>query len=827
MAEVQYWVKQTWGGQRREMWVGDSQLDDSCEFWVSSLLAGTRNSRWAKASDLDATWEYYARYDRGTERAISFIKTPPTFVGVTYYVSNNGSDAADGLSAATAWRTLAKVGGFTFASGNRVVLRRADRWKETLAVPRSGLTFGAWWGDPILDADGYCTNAPVIDGGEFVTGWTTYNGGVTDSYVTDDFAGTSGNDITGSAPEVGVGAWVSVNGLGQSVFSSDGCARRGNAAATSMYIAGPKPVAANYRVTANVRIKTLLSVDSAQLVLMANPSGQGYLLYAFGGLVTVAGTNTFRLSYSDSTGTTLVDNPVTFSAGTDRKVAVELVGTTLNGYLDDVLVATVSVAQTRLGVFQGAPGEVGYRIGSSSTPVGADATGMQLIDFDCSPLGAPGTPANTYKATAAADPKLVELRSEMCATGLSPNLLQNKQKFWAGGILYVRSDAGIPSDTDVIGGLRVTGITVGANANTVIQDIGFEHLRGSSVQFASVTSGGQLRRLMTQRSGGDPSGGSGVYGFSGAHTNPIVDGCVVRHTELDGVWMTNPVSPLVQNCVLITIDGTIGDGVQIAATGTTVNGVFRANRFLMANQTSPKGGLILFGDGMTVDGNYFEAGNNFGVSCVGSNYTIVNNVFLRCGSGGAIRVTDNTGLTMDNHLVHHNVIIDALCALFVDTSGTPPFNRTNFKYYANTIVNAAVPPSTAVQNGYGTGQVHFTQPIGGEFKDNIIWNRTGVGRALLLATITGSWASDYNLIGPEASNFLSFTGTQYSTLAAYVAGKTQDATSRITYPKFVNPGGQARDGSAYRPAPGSPAVGTGVLVSGIVAAPPHVGALAP
>lgn len=69
----------------------------------------------------------------------------------TYYVdASGGDDARDGQSQATAWKTIAKVNGSSFASGDQVLFKRGETWRESLVPPSSGMA-----GSPIkFDAYG-------------------------------------------------------------------------------------------------------------------------------------------------------------------------------------------------------------------------------------------------------------------------------------------------------------------------------------------------------------------------------------------------------------------------------------------------------------------------------------------------------------------------------------------------------------------------------------------------------------------------------------------------------------------------------------------------
>jgi hypothetical protein len=73
----------------------------------------------------------------------------------------------------------------------------------------------------------------------------------------------------------------------------------------------------------------------------------------------------------------------------------------------------------------------------------------------------------------------------------------------------------------------------------------------------------------------------------------------------------------------------------------------------------------------------------------------------------------------------------------------------------------------------------------GEVKNNIIWDSEGVSNQAYFVS-TDTMVSDYNVIGPESANYISYDATTYSTLAAYQAGKSQDANSIITDPSFIS-----------------------------------------
>ena len=81
---------------------------------------------------------------------------PASVEAATYYVSPNGDDANNGMSQTAPWQTLAKVNGFNFQPGDKILFQKGAVWTgsggqgtSTLRVTRSGtetqpITFGAY-----------------------------------------------------------------------------------------------------------------------------------------------------------------------------------------------------------------------------------------------------------------------------------------------------------------------------------------------------------------------------------------------------------------------------------------------------------------------------------------------------------------------------------------------------------------------------------------------------------------------------------------------------------------------------------------------------------
>jgi len=102
--------------------------------------------------------------------------------GATYYVDPNGSDTNDGLTQASAWKTVAKANASTFAAGDQILFKRGGVWNESLVPPSSGSS-----GNPIVfDAYGV-GEAPTLTGYfdlSSAANWSVYSGNVWKAAIT-------------------------------------------------------------------------------------------------------------------------------------------------------------------------------------------------------------------------------------------------------------------------------------------------------------------------------------------------------------------------------------------------------------------------------------------------------------------------------------------------------------------------------------------------------------------------------------------------------------------------------------------------------------------
>jgi hypothetical protein len=94
--------------------------------------------------------------------------TPPA----AYYVdASAGNDINEGRSPSTAWLSIAKVNGSTFAAGAQVLFKRGDVWREQLTIPSSGSA-----SNPIVFGAYDSGAAPLITGFDVLTSFSPNSG---------------------------------------------------------------------------------------------------------------------------------------------------------------------------------------------------------------------------------------------------------------------------------------------------------------------------------------------------------------------------------------------------------------------------------------------------------------------------------------------------------------------------------------------------------------------------------------------------------------------------------------------------------------------------
>jgi parallel beta-helix repeat protein len=118
----------------------------------------------------------------------------------TYYVdATNGNDSNKGLSEVTPWQTIAKVNASRFYTGDQILFKKGEIWREQLVVPSSGSS-----GNPITFGAYGSGDKPIISGAQIFMGWTNKEGNIykktgvttnTHIVVFDGILGTAQSDV--------------------------------------------------------------------------------------------------------------------------------------------------------------------------------------------------------------------------------------------------------------------------------------------------------------------------------------------------------------------------------------------------------------------------------------------------------------------------------------------------------------------------------------------------------------------------------------------------------------------------------------------------------
>jgi Chitobiase/beta-hexosaminidase C-terminal domain len=91
---------------------------------------------------------------------------PPS--GVSYYVSNSGSNANNGTSASSPWKTIAHVNTQSFKPGDSILFQAGGTWREQLNIIWKGSA-----GSPIIFGSYGSGTTPIISGGDLFASWTS------------------------------------------------------------------------------------------------------------------------------------------------------------------------------------------------------------------------------------------------------------------------------------------------------------------------------------------------------------------------------------------------------------------------------------------------------------------------------------------------------------------------------------------------------------------------------------------------------------------------------------------------------------------------------
>lgn len=308
-------------------------------------------------------------------------------------------------------------------------------------------------------------------------------------------------------------------------------------------------------------------------------------------------------------------------------------------------------------------------------------------------------------------------------------------------------------------------------------------------------------------SGESPVISGGTHGMELQCAYFIIDGLRFTSMSNTGIFVNsdtyNADNNIIQNC---TIDNSAtGQGIYAGGRNGNDNLIVRNCEIYNNGVDHELDHGLYFDDvdGAIIEYNYVHNNASWGIHLRGGcdNNIIRYNLVVENGDevvgntdGGGIDVIYHSNKNSTNNEVYYNIVIGNTNGITVAGGGAS--GPTGNKIYGNTVYNSRT-------NGFDSW--NCTSDIG-DLYNNIFWGtQNGNDDVFVPGTIT--YTSNYNCIGPEASEFIYYRGNSYSTLQAYKNASSQDANSIKDNPLFTD-----ADNDDLRLTTDSPCIGAGTTL---------------
>jgi len=213
----------------------------------------------------------------------------------------------------------------------------------------------------------------------------------TSLYAEDSFStGTSGTLLSARTGESNA-SWVAQGGntTTAEIFTwatnapGGQAVRRSSTIGTALYYTSTSPPSANYRVEADLVVKSLLSGESTGVVARLNTAGTGGGTFYLAKYTVVGASGNWEIIAFNNGGTTSLGQVAqTLTAGAIYHLALEVNGSTLTLLVDGA--ALLATSNSTLS----AAGRAGVRLANSSS-AGDATTGIHLDNYQVTPLPYP------------------------------------------------------------------------------------------------------------------------------------------------------------------------------------------------------------------------------------------------------------------------------------------------------------------------------------------------------------------------------------------------------------------------------------------------------
>lgn len=776
---------------------------------------------WDHADSQDLSWSSGASSSAPLIAAYKaafgpFFSSP----GFTYYVDPAGSDAADGTTAATAWKTLAKVNAATLTPGQSVGLKAGGIWRETL-IPGQGGTSAA----PIRFGSYGTGSAPVIAASDTLT-WTQGSGAA---------AQESGGLFVSGMETASLSDWT--------VYATDIPVAQSTAfVAHGTYSAAIGPgVASGNRGYLGHTFTPAIDTSYYFRFYFYYPSGsltasQSVKVFTIGGgaaifchIDTDASGVVTTLTFYDSTHSAqYASGAVTLPPDTWNYVEFEVTySATVGGgqaWVNGVSVGSNFTVNNSSSAGVSAEVQVGLSGFASDLAVGAY---VYLDDFKMAtsgPIGgfSAGTPATVWYAAQATDP-LFPIINGLPGTkvGGVGSVTASGQYYWDGSTIYVYSVSDPASAVEIPA--RSNAITVSGKSYLTFESLSWRGATANGLEATGQVSG------MT------------------------VNGCTIELCYIDGwrlIENTATVSDITLTNNAVRYNGSSGFNHNCSYTqNCTITGNQIHNNAQVPNGDADHtfmGGWKGFSQAFNVDTTASPCGTGFLIS----NNTVYNNG--RSPTGEALSATVGANglwpdtmadVTIANNTVYgntgHGVFLEKNYRSIAKFNIS--YNNAYVPYVANLTIkcsdgnnaNASAMYHNTSYGGYWGIYCGAYEGNGASNLSNCIWeNNIAIGATAgqnLYVDVGGNNNStngsgniyNHNCFGAAAANFAFWAPNMVSDYATLDTDYGSAMDNVQADPQFTNAGS-----ADFTLQAGSPCIGAGINVPGISPSPtPNVGAL--
>jgi len=702
----------------------------------------------------------------------------------TYYVDSSAGSDSNAGTLALPWQTIAKVNGTTLTPGQSVGFKRGGLWRETLTPGQSGsagspITFGAY---------GAGAN-PVIDGTDVISGFTTHTSVASANLFAGDinsatFSLSASTVASGSDPK---------GGTSGSVITDDGTNAEHLAETYPAQTPGTTytfSVFAKAGTLSWVRLHTSWSGGTQCNYWFNVGTGQIGSNYKTDGCTAsslLAGNGFYRISVTtvDPSGSTYVNTRISMESG-DGIYNYVGTGKSLTLAWSQWEASTSAGNYTSGGTFTDyslamgtAPGQV-FENGTRYLPVADQAhlnVGNSWWSGSSIYIRTSGNNAPTgYTLTASQRNFGVNIsgKSYLTVTGID-----------------VRA-----ANIDIVVAEDSTGVTI---SNLTVRDAVWQGIR-------SRTSGTTYRNNLLV---------SGVTSLNNGNTGICFSGYTKNSTVVDSVANGNG-----------QLWSTTVNDLQFSGGIRTIDfppGSTHSNGLLITRNTTLSNGVDYNGLAVTWPQSNETLANGIGIwiDTADPNGAVVSYNVSGLNKLHGIYIENDSGI-----LVHHNVAYsNDVAGIGVATSNNTDGTTTrNMQIYSNTLWGNVT--NSALVYAWGQLLLSGYYPlmaagcVNNTVQDNI--SVAAVAGPELLTEFgcendtthgTGN-VYTYNAFGPQAANFIEWgLGAFQSTYTSWATAYGSVTNALTTDPLLTNPA--AGDFTLQA---GSPAIGAGVVISGITPA---------